>query len=254
METRSAKGFEYITGTWPLDSTKATIVFIHGSGGTSRFWESQVEACAEHVNTVALDLPGHGRSETPGFNRVKAYAAAVMEFIGAIEAPNPIPCGFSFGGAIGLQLLLDYSQRFQTGILIGTGARLKVLPAFFDQIKNDYVGFVDTICKYAASDKSAPEIIQPFREDLEACRPAVTYADYIVCDGFDVIERLGEILVPVLVITAEDDKLTPSKYGDFLEKHIQNATRVHIMGAGHIVPLEKPEEVNIAILEFLNRI
>ena len=254
METRSEQGFEYIAGRWPLDSTKATIIFIHGSGGTSRFWNSQVEALSNDVNTVALDLPGHGRSKTQGFNRVEDYAAAVVEFIESIEAPKPVPCGFSFGGAIVLQLLLDYHRRFQTGILVDTGAKLKVLPAFFDQIENDYAGFVETICNYAASDKSAPEVIQPFREDMQTCRPSVTYADYVACDGFDVIEHLSEIQVPVLVVTAEDDKLTPPKYGDFLEKHIQKAFRANIKKAGHIAPMEKPDEVNKAIFEFLNKV
>jgi pimeloyl-ACP methyl ester carboxylesterase len=67
-----------------------------------------------------------------------------------------------------------------------------------------------------------------------------------------VIERLDEIRVPVLVISAEDDKLTPPKYARFLEDGIPNATRKHIHDAGHIAPMEKPQEVNQAIIAFLN--
>jgi pimeloyl-ACP methyl ester carboxylesterase len=55
-----------------------------------------------------------------------------------------------------------------------------------------------------------------------------------------------------MVISAQDDKLTPPKYADFLESAIPNTTRAHISDAGHIAPLEKPRETNQAIIEFLN--
>ena len=66
------------------------------------------------------------------------------------------------------------------------------------------------------------------------------------------MDRLAEISVPVMVISAQDDKLTPPKYADFLESAIPNTTRAHIPDAGHIAPLEKPREVNQAIIEFLD--
>ena len=57
----------------------------------------------------------------------------------------------------------------------------------------------------------------------------------------------------MLVVTAEEDKLTPPKFGEFLEKEIKNASRVHIMDAGHIVPIENPDEVNKTITKFLDQ-
>ncbi len=77
--------------------------------------------------------------------------------------------------------------------------------------------------------------------------------DFRACDEFDVMDRLSAIVVPVLIISAEDDLLTPPKYGDFLEKNIPNADRAHIMDAGHLAPLEKPQEVTQAIFKFLDR-
>jgi pimeloyl-ACP methyl ester carboxylesterase len=67
------------------------------------------------------------------------------------------------------------------------------------------------------------------------------------------MQRVGSIRSPVLVVTAEDDQVTPPKYGDFMQTSIAKASRVHIKEAGHIVPIEKPEEVNNAIVEFLDR-
>jgi len=252
MEEKEINGFGFIAGRWPLDAEKPTIVFLHGSGGSSHFWKAQVEGLAERVNTVALDMPGHGRSGDDGKDTIGDYARAVIEFLDAADTPKPIACGLSMGGAIVQQLLLDFADRFEAGILIGTGASLTVLPAIFEAIEKDYSGFVEMISKFASSEKTDANVSQPFRDDLIKCKPEITYGDFQACNQFNVIERLPEISVPVLVISAEDDKLTPAEYARFLEDGIPNAARKHIHDAGHIAPMEKPQEVNQAMIDFLD--
>ena len=250
----TARGTGYIAGFWPPDPAKSTIFFIHGAGGSGRFWQAQVEGLAERVNTIALDLPGHGRSGGNGYDTVEDYARSVMDFINPLDVSKPVLCGISLGGAITQQILLDSPNRASAGILMGTGCTLKVAPFIFENIENDYHGFVELLTKLAASKKTDRQLVLPFQEDLIKCNAGVTYGDFRACDSFDVTERLALIKAPVLVLTAEDDKLTPPEYGEFLEKNINPASRVHIMDAGHIVPMEKPDEVNRAITEFLENI
>ena len=254
MENRKTNGIGYITSSWPLDPAKSTIVFIHGAGGSSAFWRAQVEGLALRVNTIALDLPGHGRSNGNGHERVEDYARAVVDFIGTIEPPRALPCGMSLGGAIAQQLLLDYTDLFKAGILISTGSKLKVTPEIFEAIEKDFKGYVDMIVKMATSNATDPDRVKRFKDDTARCKSETLIRDFRACDGFDVMQRLESISSPVLVVSAEDDLVTPPKYGDFMEKSIAKASRVHIMGAGHIVPMEKPEEVNRAIVEFMDRI
>ena len=254
MQERKIGGIGYIVGSWPLDYEKSTIVFIHGAGGSGYFWQAQINALADRVNTIAIDLPGHGRSDGSGKDNIADYAEAVKVFIEEINVPTPIPCGLSMGGAIVQQLLMDCVGRFPAGILISTGAKLKVAPVIYEAIEKDFGQFVSMIGKFAASSKTDPKLVQPFKEEISDCRPEIVSADFRACDSFDSMDKLSSIETSVLIITSEDDKLTPPKYGEFLAEKIQKAQRAHIMDAGHIVPLEKPADLNKAIIEFLEKV
>ena len=253
MEERKTNGIGYLTSCWPLDPARSTIVFIHGAGGSNAFWQAQVEGLAKRANMVAIDLPGHGQSDGNGHDRIEDYARAVVGFINHIKMPSPIPCGLSLGGAITQQLLLDFPDLFKAGIIISSGSRLKVAPEIFNAIETDFNGYVDLIVKLATSDATEPGRVSSFKDITARCKSEVLIQDFRACDRFDVMQRLGEITSSVLVVSAEDDLITPPKYGEFMEKSIANASRIHIKDAGHIVPLEKPEEINSVIMEFLDR-
>ncbi len=253
MVQREANGIAYVASEWPLEAAKPTVICIHGAGGSHVLWQGQVAGMAEKANVVAVDLPGHGESAEDGMGSIEDYARAVADFIRAIDAPYPVPCGLSMGGAITQQLLLDRPELCRAGVLIGTGARLRVMPVILQTIEQNFAGYIDSFIAFAASEKTDPERLRPIAEATARCRPAVALGDFKACDAFDVMGRLPSIQAPVLVITSEEDKLTPPKYGAFLEEKIPNATRVHIQEAGHLVPAEKPDEVNRAILNFLGR-
>jgi pimeloyl-ACP methyl ester carboxylesterase len=254
MENLEMGGIGFTSGHWPLNPDKPTLIFIHGSASNNAFWSRQVKYFAEIVNTIAIDLPGHGTSRYPGKEKVSDYAAAVLDFIDMIQAPRPIPCGLSIGGAITQKLLVSHRDRFPAGILINTGARLKVMPLIFETIDKNYNDFVKMLFALVISGKSNAEKLWPEFEACTICQPAVASGDFRACDGFNETDALGLIEVPVLVLTATDDKLTPVKYGVFLTNSIKNAELVTIQDAGHFSPIEKPLEVNLAIHDFLTRV
>ena len=246
-------GLAFKANTWPLDSRKPTLFFIHASGFSSIIWDNQLKGLGDRTNAIALDLPGHGRSLGEGYQTIPEYTHTVMDFISRLNPPRPIPAGLSMGGAITLQLLIDHPDRFPAGILLCTGARMKVTPIIFEPIEKNYPAFVESFKQFAISPKTDPAIIQPILDDNLKCLPSVVYGDYQACDRFDVRDRLHEIKAKVLVVSSEDDLLTPPKFGEFLANNIKNARRVHIMDAGHLLPVEKPDELNRAIIAFLDQ-
>jgi len=254
MENRLSGSIGFATGSWPLDANKPTLVFIHGSSQNRLFWRSQVQTLGDVANTVAMDLPGHGTSQGPGYDQVTDYVQAVMDFIDEEKIPHPIPCGLSLGGAIALELLIDHGERISAGILMNTGARLKVNPLIFETIQNDFDKFVESIVVMGISGKSDVDALRPLIQEVSVCTPDVAAGDFQACNRFDVMDRLHLIKTPVLVMTARDDVLTPAKYGKYLGEQISGATVQSIEDAGHLSPLEKPDEINKAIRQFLQQL
>lgn len=251
MIARKDMGIAYTAGVWPPSPDWPTVVFIHGSGLAKGLWDFQVDALGSHMNTLALDLPGHGESNAPALTRVEDLAETVMRFIESQQLPRPISCGLSLGGAIALQMLLDYPQKLAGGILIGTGARLRVHPAIFEAIEKDFKGFADGMGLYGASPKTDPGRLAPLKEMAAAGRPETCRLDFRACDRFDVMGRLPEIKRPVMIINGADDPLTPPKYSDYLGQHIAHARQVTIPDSGHMAPVEQPEAVNTGITKFV---
>ena len=244
-------GIAFAAGRWPLDPGRPTLVFIHGSGGDHTLWQGQIDALAKAVNTVALDLPGHGSSRGAGCDRVAHYARAVADLLEGLPVPRPIPCGLSLGGAIVLRLLIDEAVPLAGAVLMGTGARLRVLPQIIETIETRYAAFIDMLGQYAASSRTDPGRLAPVLRAAADCPPSVTAGDFKACDRFDVMDHLDRIRTPVLIISGADDQLTPPKYSDYLEQHIAGSRLVRIADAGHLVPVEKPEAVNQALLSFM---
>jgi len=254
MEERLEHGLGLIAGAWPPASEKSTILFIHGSVGSKMMWEAQVAALSGRVNTVAIDLPGHGASKGPGRDTVEGYAKIILDFLDQTNLPNPIPCGLSIGGAIVQHLLIHAKERFKSGILVNTGARLRVMPMIFDTIKDNFSGFAESMPSMTiASQDLDSEKLQRMAVEVRESDPDVVYGNFKACDAFDVMKELNEIEVPVLVLVAEQDQMTPPKYGQYLKDNLRSADLVTILDAGHLSPVEKPTEFNEAILAFLDR-
>jgi pimeloyl-ACP methyl ester carboxylesterase len=229
---------------------KRNLVLVHGAGGSHLDWPAPLRRLRE-ANVYDLDLPGHGRSEGTGRSSIAAYRDFLFALLDALDLERAVVIGHSMGGAIALDFALHYPHRLAGLILVGSGARLRVLPAILTGILSDFEATADLILDYAFG-PSAPEQLKRLgRQRLLKTPPQVLHGDYAACDAFDVMERLREIRCPTLVIGGIADRLTPPKYSVYLRDHIPGAELVLVDAAGHMVMLEKPEIVNKAISTFI---
>jgi pimeloyl-ACP methyl ester carboxylesterase len=155
------------------------------------------------------------------------------------------------GGAVAQELLITKPELFTAAILMHTGARLKVFPFIFESIQKDYSQYLDLAVDFSVSNKSNKAKIKKIMNDIAVMKSDVALKDFTACDQFDVMARLNEIKAKVLVVVGADDNITPPKYGEYLHQNISGSELAVIADAGHLSPLEKPEEVSQIIRNFI---
>ena len=236
-------------------TTKPPVVFIHDAGGNYQHFPHNLRRLPDY-RIYALDLPGHGKSGGLGQQSVGAYAHEVIAWLQEIGLYQAVFVGHSMGGAIALTLALDHGEHVLGLGLLGTGARLRVLPDILDKlaVARTVDAGVDVIMARNFSPVTGAEIRTKVQAQIMATRPTVLHGDYMACDGFDVMARLKEIKVPVCVICGEDDALTPPKYSQYLAANVSQAKLSMIPNAGHFALLEQAEFVAAEVETFLKRV
>lgn len=236
-----------LTGSGPH-----TLCLVHGAGGSAGAWIRQQEGLADTARVIALDLPGHGESGGEGCREIETYAAVVRGFIDAMKLSKVILGGHSMGGAVAQAVTLAHPELLAGLLLVGTGARLRVLPQIFERLERDYPEGVRFVTGLALAAGTAPELADSLIRQTLRIPQAVMIGDFRACDRFDVMARLTELRLPTLIISGGDeDRLTPPKYAHFFRERIATSRLALILEAGHYVQLERPEETTAVIREFL---
>lgn len=232
-----------------------SLLFLHGAGGEAAVWESQAAYFRGLHPVYRVELPGHGLSSGDGEDDIAAYAEWVHGIIKkGLPSHEWVIVGHSMGGAIALQLALEYPSFAIGLILVGTGAKLRVLPIILKMLERDPESFFKLIDLAAFCSSTPPEVRRIASESMRRCAPKVILKDFTACDHFDVRSRLREITLPCLIACGENDKLTPLKYSQYLRQNLSSGRLLLIPDAGHMVMIENPEPLNEAIKAFLDEI
>jgi pimeloyl-ACP methyl ester carboxylesterase len=229
----------------------APILFVHGAGSSHLIWNAQLAALAATARAYALDLPGHGRSKGVGLGTIRGYADVICSFLDALSLDRAIIAGHSMGGAIAQTLALENPNRVLALVLVGTGARLRVRPAFLNGILDDPANTARQLNEAEFAAGADARLKHLSEQQLLACDPQVVHDDLAACDAFDVLTRVSAIRAPTLVVCGTEDRMTPVKYSQFLAAQIPRSQIRLIEGGGHMVMVEKPDEVSRALLEWI---
>ena len=236
--------------------TGTPVLFIHGFGGDLDNWLFNIDAIGEKLPVIALDLPAHGQSTArlPG-TTIKAMADFVARFMQAVEVDQAHLVGHSMGGAIASQLALDHPRRVASLALVasaGLGPEINVgytegfatalsrreLKPVLEQLFADPSmvsrQMIDDVLKYKRLD-GVGELLVALNRGLFAGGRQVEQPGL----------RLAESGRPMLVIWGRDDRVVPME-------HAGNAppgSTIEVFdGAGHMVQMEKANEVNRLLL------
>jgi pimeloyl-ACP methyl ester carboxylesterase len=231
------------------------VVLIHGAGGNLHFWPPGIRRLPGY-NTLALDLPGHGKSPGRGRQSIDAYAADILKWMGAIELNRAVFIGHSMGSAIAIWLALNHPEVVLGLGLIGAGASLRVHPDLLDSTSSvtTFDNAVVKITQLSFSPSASERLVELATKRMLETRQSVLYGDLRACDEFDETLHISNILQSTIIICGIDDKMTPVRYSHFLSSNIPGSELEIIPDAGHMVMIEHPQTVAFAINRLMNKI
>jgi len=249
-----------------VDGAGPVVLLAHGFGGSARNFGPQMRALKDHYTVVRYDAGGHGRSDAP--TDASAYTPAafvddmrrVLDEIGAATA---VVGGLSMGAGIALRFAIVHPARVR-------GLVLSAFPAGADD-PDGFAGkaraFADTIEREGLEaaghdyvwgpstrlDRNAVNFVrQGFLEHpphgLElALRGVIAAQPSVAAMRAD----LAALEVPTLIVVGSDDG--PSlRASRALAAALPRAKLVVVPGAGHVVNLQKPDEVSAAMHAFVD--
>ncbi|MDP4220662.1 MAG: alpha/beta fold hydrolase [Bacteroidota bacterium] len=246
-----------------LLSNGELIVFIHGVGADRTAWKYQLPFFhSKGYSVAALDMRGSGDSDARDDHgnllpiSLHEFALDVDAVIGELGYKKAHWVGNSMGGVIILEALSQHLLSVDKIALCNTFA--------FHPDKDQILPRAEAALKIKSLPDFAKERIPlVLRTDIDAATlgeaiyamarkdPEAYRASWQATWSPDYRAMLSGIDHPTLIVSGSLDNITPTKLSDELAAHIPGARHVHISGAGHISNMDKPEEFNSALVDFL---
>ena len=247
-------------------ATGLPVVLLHGFPLDARMWEAQAAAMADAGHRViAPDLRGFGKSASDAPFTIESLADDVHALLGAIGAVPFVLVGLSMGGYVALAYARKYPADLRGLVLVDTKAEADTPDGkagrqkMIDLVRKEGSKAIadQMMPKMLAKDAAGqrPQPAETLRRIMEACPPkTIENALAAMRDRPDRSGELGSIKVPTLVIVGESDQITPPDVAQSMAKKIPGAQLVTIRGAGHMSPMEQPEQMNRALKGFLEKV
>lgn len=241
----------------------APLVFIHGLGSSTLDWEKQVEFFSKQFQTISIDLRGHGKSDKPpGPYSVAQFASDTAKLIQFLSLPPVHVAGISMGGMVAFQLALDAPELLKSITIINSGPELVL------RTLQERVGFFQRrlIVRCMGMTRMAQLLAkmllpEPHQKTLQRTliqrwakndkRAYLAALDAII--GWSVADRISNIQCPTLVIAADMD-YTPVSFKQAYITKMPKAKLAIIRNSRHLSPVDQPQQLNDALMEFLSGI
>ena len=254
------------------EDTDTLCLFLHGIGGNRTNWDRQLAAVAPVCRAAALDLRGYGGSTLgPEPSSIDGYCADILRVLEGFGARRLILCGLSYGAWIATSFAMRHPDRLAALVLSGgcTGMseashdereafrHNREAPLAEGKTPADFApGVVDIIAGPEASEEARRAVL-PAMQGI----PAKTYADALRCftnplEQFD----FAHLDMPVLLMTGAHDRLAPPSEIKRIAERIwttaaQPDVRFEVIkGAGHVCNLERPDQYERILLDFIARV
>jgi len=236
------------------------ILLLHGLGSSTLDWEPQIAAFSQHYQVVAVDFRGHGQSDKPaGPYSIAGFAADIAALISQLGLGPMDVVGISMGGMVAFQLAVDAPEHVRSLVIINSGPEFPshtlkaklVIQSRLLMLKFMGMRRLGTAIAKRLFPAPEHESLRHMFVDRFSSNDPRAYEDSVrAIARFSVAERLDRIRCPVLVVSSDRDYTPVSAKQAYLPR-MASATLIVIRDAGHACNLDQPDQVNVALLDFM---
>ena len=240
------------TGGREFDPSLPGVVFIHGSGMDHTAWQLQTRYFAWHGRAVlAVDMPGHGRSDGPPLETVDAMADWTGAVIEAAGLKTAAVVGHSLGTFVAIEAAVRFPERITAIGLCATAASMPVHPNLLGAAQGGEQLAVDMVTSWGFDRRAhlgghkAPGywMLGGSRRLIEENQNGALGADLTAANAYgDVVETAGKVACPTIFVLGERDRMTSVKAARPLIDAIDGAQVEIIPNCGHMMMVEMPDQ------------
>ena len=261
------------TRYWVNGNEGTDLILIHGIGSYMEAWENNVEFFSQNHRVFVLDLPGFGRSDKPVVQYSFPYFSQfVLDFMDAQGIERASLVGNSMGGGVSQHIAVQAPDRVAKLVLVNSAGfskdltillRVSSLPLIGELLSRPSRKGTMRILKECVYDPSLITddmvelgyqiVSQPgaTKAFLATLRSTIKFTGLTKKVLRSFTDNFNSIKAPTLVIWGQQDRILPVSGANVAEKGIPNTT-VHIFDpCGHMPQIERPEEFNTIVENFL---
>ena len=268
LQVNNHKTYCYTAGK-AFDAAKPTVVFVHGVLNDHSIWALQSRYLANHGwNVLAVDLPGHCKSEGDAPASVEEAAGFIANLLDASGVEKAALIGHSWGSLIVLEAASKLGDRITHVVLVGTAFPMKVSAVLLDASLNDPMAALKMINVFSRSTLAAPpsslgpgtwvygtSMALGRRVLASNTKINVFHRGFKACDDYANGETaISQVTCPILFLLGAADQMTQAKSAQLLIQKVKSCgknMRVVSLAVGHHQMTEAPDETLMAIREFL---
>ena len=239
------------------------IVLIHGYPFNRTLWNEQVAALSTSYRVIVPDLRGFGESESSsGPATMNRLAQDVAQLMDHLEISRAVIGGLSMGGYVALAFYKQFPSRVRALVLADTRAQADNEEAKQTRVQQaekalseGMAGIADAMLPKLLTPETVskrPEIVKRVRDMMLKTKPEGAASALLgMAERDDQTELLSRITTKTLILVGAEDAITPPADSEKMHNAIAGSRLIVLENAGHVSNLERTEEFNEALMEFL---
>lgn len=237
------------------------LLLVHGHPFDRSMWRPQIDHFARAGwRVIAPDLRGYGETTVvPGKTGWETFARDLADLLDHLAVERCVLAGLSMGGQIALEFHRLFPDRLDGLVLADTSPRAETAQGRQNRtevaerlLREGLAPYVKEVLFKMVSPNAALPVAGHVLGMMRGTSPQGAAAALLGrAERPDYVDMLADIKVPTLVVVGAEDTYTPISEAEFLRSRIPNAKLVIVDGAAHLPNLERPDEFNAALSEFL---